>query len=354
MSVLQNWSFAHGRPECRGRIRSLPEDFRVDEVLGFAADGEGEHQLLQVEKRGANTAWVARQLARIAGVRPHDVSYAGRKDRNAVTVQHFTLWLGKRPEPDWSAVANDEFRILSAVRHRRKLRVGTLKGNRFRLIVRGLTAPERDVENRLQSIRACGVPNYFGEQRFGRNGGNIERAAAFFADPRLVKDRDTRGLLLSTSRSLIFNAILSQRVQQGSWNALLPGEVCMLDGTQSVFCAREIDDDLRGRTTEGDVHPTGPLWGTGDRLADGQVAALESEVAERYEVWARGLEVAGLKPARRSLRLPVRDIGWSFEDNMILKLEFFLPAGAYATAVLRELLITENPAEGAGDDAESE
>ena len=354
MSELPNWPYAHGRPVSHARIRSVPEDFRVDEILGFVADGEGEHLLLQVEKRGANTAWVARQLARIAGLRTRDVSYAGRKDRNAVTVQHFTVWLGKRPEPDWTAIDDSEFRILSVQRHRRKLRLGALQGNRFRLIVRELAGPTSALEERLQAIRDRGVPNYFGEQRFGRDGGNIKRALAFFSDPRRVRDRDTRSLLLSTARSLIFNAVLAQRVQQGTWNAVLPGEACMLDGSRSVFCAHEVDAALQARVAEGDVHPSGPLWGKGVSLVDLRVAELEKEVAEQYAVWARGLETAGLQLARRALRLPVQELCWTFPDDKTLSLEFVLPAGAYATAVLREIIIANTTSEGAGDDVEQD
>ncbi|HET7396005.1 MAG TPA: tRNA pseudouridine(13) synthase TruD [Gammaproteobacteria bacterium] len=354
MSELPDWSFAYGRPECRARIRSLPEDFRVDEVLGFTADGDGEHLLLQVEKRGANTAWVARELARIAGVRSRDVSYAGRKDRNAVTVQHFSLWLGKQPEPDWAAHAHPEYRVLSSLRHRRKLRLGALKGNRFRLVLRELSVPAAELIKRLELIRAQGVPNYFGSQRFGHGGSNISNAERFFADPRAIRDRDLRSLLLSTARSLIFNAILSERVASGTWNTAIAGEVCMLEGTHSVFRNDEVDAALQARIASGDVHPTGPMWGEGERLVSNEVSALEVRVAQTYPAFTRGLEAARLAAARRALRLPVPDLRWQSENERTLTLEFFLPAGAYATTVLRELVEIENPAGGVNHDVEED
>lgn len=354
MSELPIWSFAYGQPECRARIRSVAEDFRVDEVLGFDADGEGEHLLLQVRKRGSNTAWVARELARIAGIKPRDVSYAGRKDRNAVTVQHFTLWLGKQPEPDWSAHVHPEYQVLSSVRHRRKLRLGTLKGNRFRLILRELSMPAADLEQHLLLIREQGVPNYFGSQRFGHGGGNIARALQFFADPRRIRDRDMRSLLLSTARSLIFNAVLSERIVQGTWNRAIPGEVCMLEGSHSVFRSDPEDTGLADRIASGDIHPTGPLWGVGDTLVSGEAAAIEARVAQEHAAFAQGLEASGLAAARRALRLPVTDLKWQSEDEHTLILEFFLPAGAYATTVLRELVTTENPVGGANSDAEED
>jgi tRNA pseudouridine13 synthase len=354
MNELPVWSFAYGQPECRARIRSVPEDFRVDEVLGFVADGDGEHLLLQVEKRGANTVWVARELARIAGVRARDVSYAGRKDRNAVTTQHFSLWLGKQPEPDWSMHVHPEYRVLTALRHRRKLRLGALKGNRFRLVLRDLSVPTSGLEARLQRIREQGVPNYFGPQRFGHGGSNIGRSVRFFADPRSVRDRDVRSLLLSTARSLIFNAVLSERVLDGSWNRALSGEACMLEGTHSVFRTNEVDAALQARIDSGDVHPTGPLWGEGDAMVSGHVAVLEGRIAQDHETFARGLEAARLAAARRTLRLPVPNLQWRTDDARTLTLEFFLPAGTYATTVLRELIEVESATQGANGDAEED
>lgn len=338
MAVLPEWVRASGPVTVRGRLRVLPEDFRVEEVLGFEADGAGEHLLVKVEKRGANTLWVARQLARAAGIPQRDVSYAGIKDRHAVAVQHFSLWLGKRTEPDWAAVANPEFRVLSVVRHGRKLRIGALKGNRFQVVLRDISEPAGNLEEKLAVIRFQGVPNYFGPQRFGRDGANIESAAKMFSDSRSVRDRKMRGLLLSAARSLIFNAVLSRRVVDRNWNRLLPGEMCMLDGTHSVFHAETVDAELEARCSAGDVHPTGPLWGRGAGGVSAEVQKLESAVADQYALIARGLETAGLEAARRALRLPVPDLNWAAVDERTLRLEFFLPAGAYATAVVRELL----------------
>jgi len=313
----------------------------VEEVLGFEADGEGEHLLLKVEKRGANTLWVARELARYAGVSPREVSYAGIKDRHALAVQHFSLWLGKRPQPDWEALEHAEFRLLSVARHRRKLRIGSLKGNRFRLVLRNLSVPAAELGSRLAIIREQGVPNYFGPQRFGREGANITQVEAMFSGQLSMRDRKLRGLLLSTARSLIFNAVLSRRVEEHTWTTVLPGEICMLDGSHSVFHAESVDAMLMARAQSGDLHPTGPLWGSGESRASGDVAALETSIISDYAVFARGLEAAGLEQARRSLRLPLKELTWKTGKSQTLELEFFLPAGAYATAVLRELADTD-------------
>jgi len=301
--------------------------------------------MLTVEKRGANTHWVAEQLARHAGLPVREVGYAGLKDRHAVTVQSFTLNLDRKPEPDWSALPTDEFRVLKSERHRRKLKIGSLEGNRFRLVLRGLTGPVSALLPRLESIKARGVPNYFGEQRFGRGAANIAKAEAALSGRLRIHDRRLFSLLLSTARSLIFNDLLSTRVQAGNWNKSLEGEVLMLDGSHSVFRAVAGDPELPSRLDKGDVHPTGPLWGRGEPMTSGEVQALEAETAARHPALTQGLAKVGVEMARRSLRLAVRDFAWQVDDEALI-LEFFLPAGAYATTVLRELVQTHGEVEG--------
>jgi len=337
MDRLPDWARANGPVTASARIRSVPEDFRVQEVLGFAADGEGPHLMLTVEKRGANTHWVAGQLARHAGIAAREVGYAGLKDRHAVTVQCFTLNIDRKPEPDWSALPTDEFKVLKSERHRRKLKTGALEGNRFRLVLRDLSSPISTLLPRLESIKTRGVPNYFGVQRFGRGAANIEKAEAALSGRLRIHDRRLFSLLLSTARSLIFNDVLATRVQAGNWDRLLDGEVMMLDGSHSVFRADAADVELQRRLAAGDVHPTGPLWGRGEPMTAGEVRALEAEAAARHPELTTGLVKVGVEMARRSLRLAVKDFAWQVASEGLI-LEFFLPAGAYATAVLRELI----------------
>ena len=334
-SSLPDWARAHGPVTARGRLKASPEDFRVEEVLGFAADGDGPHALLTVEKRGANTRWVASELARFVGVQARDVGYAGLKDRHAVTVQHFTVPFEGRTEPDWSTLPPGDFRVLAAARHRRKLKIGALKGNRFRITLRELSQPAATLLPKLDAIRDSGVPNYFGAQRFGHAGANVQRATAMLVEGRRIHDRRLRSLLLSSARSLIFNALLSERVQAGNWDRLLPGEVLMLDGSRSVFKSDAGDAALEGRLAAGDVHPTGPLWGRGESPAAADARALEERVVEAHGALAKGLEAAGLEAARRALRLPVRELAWEQADAHTLMVQFFLPAGAYATKIGR-------------------
>ncbi len=335
MSVTESLAYALGKPEATGLIRVNPEDFQVDEILGFELSGEGEHVCLHIRKRNSNTAFVAKQIARLADVKNMDVSYAGLKDRNAVTTQWFSVYLSNKTEPDWQQLNTDEVEVLEVVRHNRKLRRGALKGNRFKICVRELQGDHESLEQRLQTIRGKGVPNYFGEQRFGRD--NLEQATAMFKGEIKVKNRDKRSLYLSATRSAIFNAVLSQRVEAGNWDQPLDGDVMMLNGSHSVFHIDEIDDVIRQRITENDIHPTGPLWGRGALTSSAEVLVMEQQLTEQFSDWCQGLEQTGLKQERRALRLPISDFNWEFGENS-LESNFFLPAGSYATVVLRECL----------------
>ncbi len=330
--------FACRRPVLTAVLRVAPEDFVVEEILGYEADGDGEHVLLTVEKRGANTDWVARELARFAGVAPVAVGYAGLKDRHALTRQAFSVQLAGRPEPDWTAFPHEEVRVLASARHRRKLKRGALSGNRFVLVLRDVQGDRDAAERTLAAIAARGVPNYFGEQRFGHGGGNVERARAMFGGRRV--DRNTRSMLLSAARSHIFNAALAERVRRGDWDRPLDGEVWCLHGSHSWFGPEPWTPVPAQRLAAGDIHPSGPLWGRGDLPTTDAVAAIEQAVADAAPDLAAGLVAAGLEQDRRPLRLRPAGLGWHWHGDGALELEFALPPGAYATVVVRELAAT--------------
>lgn len=322
----------------RGRLRERPEDFVVDEVLGFAPDGEGEHALLRIRKTGANTEWVARRLASHAGVRAAAVGFAGLKDRNAVTTQWFTVHLAGIGEPDWEALQVEGVEILEVHRHRRKLRRGVLSANRFAIRVRALAVDDAALDERLGQMRARGVPNYFGAQRFGNADGNLHAAHALFTGATRRVDRHLRGLWLSAARAQIFNEVLAERVENGDWDRPLPGERMQLDGSRSHFLVgAAVDEELIERVRSYDVHPSGPLWGAGEVLTADRVANLEAGVAQRFRIWADGLAAAGLRQERRPLRLCPLGLELVRRADTA-EIGFELPAGAYATAVLREII----------------
>lgn len=333
---------AHGGPPLTGMLRAAPEDFFVDEDLGFTADGAGEHVLLRVEKRGANTDFVARELAKYAEVAPDAVSYAGLKDRHAVTRQTFSVHLpGKRIEPDWQALRHEEFRVLEGQRHSRKLKRGALKGNRFRIVLRDIGGDRVTAEARIAAVAKAGVPNYFGEQRFGRGGANVERALKMFEGRRV--QRHERSLLLSAARSHLFNAVLAARIEARNWRTPLAGEVWMLAGTHSIFGPEPFDAELVRRFGDGDIGLTGPLWGNGALRSAGEVAQIEAGVVARHAQMAAGLEANGLKQERRALVLHAAGFSANWLADCDLELAFSLPAGAYATTVLREICAWTTP-----------
>ncbi|MCU7904700.1 MAG: tRNA pseudouridine(13) synthase TruD [Candidatus Thiodiazotropha sp. (ex Epidulcina cf. delphinae)] len=319
-------------------IRHTADDFQVDEELGFDPDGEGEHLLLHVRKRHTNTHWLAGQLAKLAGIPDRDVSYAGLKDRHAVTTQWYSLRMVDKPEPDWRSLDPQLIQILAVYRHRRKLRRGSLQGNRFRLRLRQLKADPERMEKRLQRLRETGMPNYFGEQRFGLDYSNLTQADRVFSAHRHRIDRQLRGLLISAVRSQLFNQVLAERIRIGAWDVPLQGDYFMLDGSRCGFAGDPEDRHLTERCRQQDIHPSGPLWGRGRSPVSEETQALESRVLQPFADWRDGLEHVGLAQERRSLRVRLDSLQWHFVDGRDLVLEFFLPAGCFATVLLRELI----------------
>ena len=326
---------AHGAPVLRARYKAAPADFLVEELPSFEPTGEGEHLLLTVEKTGMNTAFAARKLSAWAGIPEMGIGYAGLKDRNARTRQRFSVHLPKRVSPDLAALEAEDFHVLHAAWHNRKLSRGALEGNRFVLALREAAGERASVEARLQAIAAHGLPNYFGEQRFGREGDNVAAARRMFAGARVK--REQRSIYLSAARSEIFNAVLAARIAAGDWNRDRAGEVWMLDGTHSVFGPQTMDETLRARCEAQDIHPTGPLWGLGEPRCTESCRALEVEVAAAFQDLCAGLEAAGLKQERRALRVRVGELKWQWLADDALELDFQLPPGAYATELLAEL-----------------
>lgn len=340
--AIHSLAFAMGRPVVSACIRQTPEDFQVNEIPLLEPDGCGEHVWLLIRKRLENTAQVALLLAKFSGVPPRDVSYAGMKDRQAVTEQWFSVQLPGKADPDWMALNSETITVISFARHSRKLRRGALKGNAFRLVLRELEGEPAVLDERLARLSKEGVPNYFGEQRFGRDGSNLYAALQLFKNPRRRMTRTKRGLALSSARSFLFNQVLSQRIKAGNWNQVISGDALQLQGSHSFFIAESLDPELTGRVEQQDVHPTGPLYGRGERGVQADCLQLETAILAGYPEWLEGLETLGLKQARRALRVPVEGLEWNWTGSDELELKFSLPAGAYATSVLRELVVIKN------------
>lgn len=334
---------AFGAPVLSARIRTLPEDFFVEEIPAFEPTGEGEHLLLTLQKRGLNTAEVARRLAQWAGLPEMAIGYAGMKDRHAVTRQRFSVHLPKRIAPDigllsaLDAAGEQPLQVLEHTWHNRKLPRGALAGNRFVLVLRQVQGDPAAIDARLKQIATSGLPNWFGEQRFGREGGNVAAVLAMFAGRRVR--REQRSMLLSAARSELFNRVLAARVRDGSWNRGLEGEVWLLDGSRSVFGPEPWSEALAERLGRFDIHPSGPLWGAGELRSTGSCADVERQAlaGDAETALAAGLEQAGLKQERRALRLVPKALAWEWLQPETLRIAFSLPPGSYATAVLHEL-----------------
>lgn len=334
----------HEALSCSATIRVLPEHFFVEELLPFIPDGQGGHVFLKIEKRGINTDWLAMALAKFSGVAPVAIGYAGLKDRHAVTRQWFSINLEGHIEPDWALFETDDIQIIEQTRHGKKLKRGVLSGNTFKLRLTDMLGSEESWLSSLHKIQQHGVPNYFGEQRFGHNGNNLKKVDFWFNGGKAPRKRNQKSMYLSAARSWLFNLILSERITQGNWDTALTGDSMLLVGTKSsLFSVSTIDHTLEQRLLTMDVHPTGSMWGRGQALNSKHSYELEQAVLACWDDWKLGLEKAGLSQERRALRLFPNNLSWQFTDDKQLDLTFFLPAGSYATAVLRELgIIIDN------------
>ena len=323
----------------RPRIREQPEDFVVEEIPLYAPCGEGDHTYLWIEKRMRTSEEIARELARRAGVPPRDVGYAGRKDRNAVTRQWFSVPGLVPHRARWIELSGA--RVLDAKRHRNKLRTGHLKANRFELLVRGVSAERlATAQARAREIETRGMPNRFGAQRFGRDGDNAERGRALLCGDGSAGggDRRARRFLLSALQSAVFNEVLAERADRIDVVEL--GDAAMLHTSGGLFVVEDLEREVpRARAFE--ISPTGPIFGTRMFSATGAVLERERAVLERWGlpdvaalVPPRGIRLRG---ARRTLRAPVEGLSLRSEGDERVAIAVTLPAGSYASVLLEEL-----------------
>lgn len=336
LKSLAQLAYLHGKPIAQGCIRAKPEDFYVQETLSFKPSGEGEHVFLYIEKCKANTEWVAKALAKHFKVRAANVAWAGLKDRNAVTRQWFSVHLpGLKDVGEWPK--NEQFKVLECIFNNRKLRVGAIDNNFFRLRISDLQSDADSLQQRLQKIAALGVPNYFGEQRFGRNGNNLTMAQGLLVEGKRYKKSD-HAMALSAARSYVFNQMLSQRIHDGMFNQVQAGDVVMLDKTKSIFVAQPDELQLlQQRLDSADCHISCAMPGSGPAVAEISALRWEQEQLAPFGAWLEGLGKQRVSASRRAARLLPQGFSWELAGDELL-LEFKLPTGAYATSVLREFL----------------
>ena len=365
MTFDKDYPFSRVYPalDLSATIKSSAEDFIVEEHVSIEMTGEGEHCWIYLKKRNSNTDWIAEQLAKYCGVKRMAVSYAGLKDRRAVTSQWFSVQLPGLPTPDWhdfevsfakhaeenesSTEENhkESVKILQCFRHNKKLQRGALNSNAFSITLRNLNntsdAVFEQLSQRCQIISEQGVPNYFGLQRFGRNHNNLDQATKMFSNPRFKLARSKRGMYLSAARSWMFNCILSERIDRKVWGSRLSGDAFMLDGKSACFkdnvkADQTEQDQIEQRLAHNEIHPTAVLWGEGDVMVTADAAELEFKIISQYPDYRDGLVAARVQAQRRSCRVVPRDVSFVREgDNCVVS--FTLPAGCYATVVLEEI-----------------
>ncbi|CDG89967.1 tRNA pseudouridine(13) synthase TruD [Xenorhabdus bovienii] len=336
--TLSELHWLYGQPEATGVVKASPEDFIVREDLGFSPDGEGEHLMVHIRKIGCNTQFVADHLARFAKIPARSVSYAGLKDRNAVTEQWFCVHLPGKQDPDLTAFQLEGCEVLTTSRQKRKLRIGALKGNYFTLVLRQIS-DRQSVEKRLQQIAQTGVPNYFGEQRFGRDGQNLVQAQRWADNEIQVKERSRRSFYLSASRSAMFNTIASLRIAQDTHQQVLNGDALQLTGRGSWFVADELElPVLQQRIMDGELQITAPL--PGDKALGTQHQALDFEqhcLLDYASLWSL-VKRERVESVRRAILVQPLNLNWEWLDEQTVTLHFSLPSGSFATSVVRELI----------------
>lgn len=331
-----DWPHSDGLPKATALFKMVPEDFRVDELFSTQFTGVGEHILLHIEKRGLTTEEVVISLARLINKPAKLISYAGLKDRHALTTQWLSVHAPGETIEGIEYIEAPGWKVLQAVRHNKKLKPGFLLGNRFSITLRNIIHVE-DLITRIERVKHSGVPNYFGEQRFGREAGNLFKAQSLLLEGKKVKDRFLRGMYYSAARSWLYNLVLGTRVKESNWNIPLAGDVMQLTGSNSIFVIDEVTDELLNRVNEQDVAPASPLPGKSKNLVKGEALQIIQGVYNDWLAWLAALEKEGLEEAWRSNVLLPENLEYSIEEDRA-HLTFSLPAGAYATVVLRELV----------------
>jgi len=337
---VQALPYVYGGSAGQGLIKDKPDHFKVNECLSFEPSGSGEHVYLYIQKTDLNTEDVVKQLANYAGVPRRSVAYAGKKDRYAVTQQWFSVQLPGKTGPDWGLMEQPNIQVLQTTRHLRKLKRGAIKLNNFEIILKDLVIDKGLLEQKLDNIKMRGVPNYFMEQRFGYACQNLTRVHALFASGEKLKSKKTRGIFLSSARSYLFNQVLASRVVDQTWNKALLGDVFILNGSRQFFQEEVLSADIQARLDEHDIHCSGPLFGLTDQPVKQDVGQIEQKVFDDNDVFCKGLLDHKLESSRRPLRVVPQHLVHEWLSPNSMKLNFHLPSGSYATAVIRELIKT--------------
>jgi len=337
--------YPYGEPRASGLLKASTADFVVDEVLGFSPSGEGEHLFLLIEKTGLSSFELIDRVASDFNLKPRDIGYSGLKDKQAVTRQWISLYLPGQMR-GFQMPTVSEYRVLDYGWHNKKLKSGSHRANIFEVVIRDVNSFDDNSLQQIESIKTAGMANYFGQQRFGEQADNVDRAMRVFANPHKARKlgRNKRGLYISALRSHLFNQILNRRIENGNWSEPLAGDVFMLRGSRSIFTAA-LDDEIYSRYREFDISSTASLAGEGDSQLDDLAKNIEDEVyAENADILACLCRLK-VKQQMRSLRVVVGEFDVAHDsENRLLTIRARLPRGSYFTTLLSHFIETSQNA----------
>ncbi|NVN91740.1 MAG: tRNA pseudouridine(13) synthase TruD [Desulfuromonadales bacterium] len=385
-------------PGTGGVIKESPDDFIVTEIPAYEPSGSGEHVYVTIEKRGMTTLEALRRVARVLRITERDIGYAGMKDSIGVTRQTISVQR-IRPE-DVIGRDLDGVKVISALRHGNKLKLGHLKGNRFRIVVRAVGG---DAASRAASVLAVlaerGVPNWFGYQRYGVQGNSHLIGAALvrrnwraavdllIGDANAVRDPQWRSaieaywrgdlvgalrlmpalcrserdvlqrlvshpeawekafgalhprlkkLYLSAYQSCLFDRVVEQRLNE--LDQILAGDLAWKHVNGACFLVEDADVE-RERVRRFEISATGPMFGAKMKQAGGTVRSAEEQILEDESITLESFDLGNglaMEGERRPLRVPLGEHSFSRDGDRLL-VEFSLPKGSYATSVIREI-----------------
>ncbi len=336
------FSYPYGKPVISGKLKTIADDFFVEEELGFEPTGEGEHLFLNIEKSGLTTQELIDRVAGDFGIRTRDIGYSGLKDKVAVTRQWLSLHM---PGQMHNAINVNPpgYIILKQTWHDKKLRPGTHRFNRFDVLLREVNQPGEKTRRQMDSLQTFGMANYFGQQRFGSNSDNVRRALRVFANARKARklSRNKKSLYLSALRSELFNQILSKRIKADIWQEPVEGDVFMLAGSQSIF-QEKLDSEILNRYQKFDISSTASLYGKGADMLRLRALEIENQVYQDNPEICQCLLDQGVKRQMRALRIIVRDFSFQYDPGKKqLRLKAVLPRGCYFTSLLGHFVDTD-------------
>ncbi len=323
-------------PGCGGIFKSGDEDFCVEEIPAYEPSGEGDHVYLWIEKKNLTTPSLLDEISRHTGIPVRDLGVAGMKDKIGITRQYVSVRADK-VDMDWN-FSGEKFKVLHWARHGNKLKTGHLRGNRFLLWLRGVGA---DAEQRCaeiaQHIRTVGFPNFYGSQRFGYDGNTIrEGLLALQGASKRHPDKRQYRMAISSVQSALFNVCLSERMRAGTLNVVQAGDALQRHAGRSAFLCEDPAHD-QTRLDQGELCVTGPMLGPKMLMTEGETAAQEASVYERFgmdvDMFARIGSIA--EGTRRPYVVIPEELDVSM-DGEDLRLCFSLPSGGYASVLVRE------------------